>query len=174
MAAQREAELVAQKRIICEFLNSINYDIVVKLKTIKQQYPIYNQFRANIEMINGRINDATKDLKWSFKQNTKDVLNQNLTNLRAQLEYVTISKSFVDNTYNDYIIYGGKLSVSEFFSESSYCEVLVHTTAQVVDIDNAKIVNTNTYNGTLVEATRIHNKYLKYKQKYLNLKNKIN
>jgi hypothetical protein len=45
MAAQREAEMAAQKRIICEFFNSLNYNSVVKLKEIKQQYPTYNQFQ---------------------------------------------------------------------------------------------------------------------------------
>jgi hypothetical protein len=164
MARQREAEIVAQKRIICEFFNSINYNSVVELKRIKERYPNYDQFRVNIEMINNHINDTTKNLKWSFIQTTKDALNQNLTNLRAQLADANISKLFVDNIYNDYREYGGKLSIYEFLSEFSNCEVIVNTTAQYVSTDDV----------ALAEATLIRNKYLKYKQKYLTLKNKIN
>jgi hypothetical protein len=183
MDAQREA----QKKNMCDFFNSIDNNTAVQLKKIKQQYNSYYTFSdRNIIIINDKINKTNEELNsmFTFKQTTKDRLNNELRNLEAQLLDIHNSKALVDSVYNNYKNYHGngsiKLSIAEFFSELSNCEYIVHTTAEVVDdpknvqVVNAEVVNGKFNNNNMVEATRIRNKYLKYKQKYLNLKNKIN
>ena len=167
------------KEIVCEFINNINYEIAIKIKAITQGYRTCYELDNKISLINNSIEYDTNELKWSFKQTTKENLNQKLTNSRNKLIDINNSKSLVDNVYNEYIQYiknlnemennswkigQHTLSLFNFFSQVKTCTLIPHTTSQYASIDDVAVA----------QATRLRNKYLKYKQKYLTLKNKIN
>jgi hypothetical protein len=185
---RNRADNEAQKKIVCDFLNSIDYSKVVRLKEIKQRYNSYEKISENIinpkplghaytiddigKKNTGPLVDSIVDINNKLKsiltirQTTKDSLNQQLTSLMAQLNDIINSKSFVDNIYDEYSrIPNARLSVGNFFSLLDDCEVLVPTTAEFINQNNS--VET-------AEARVFKLKYLKYKQKYLNLKNKVN
>ena len=164
-AAERERK-EAQKKSICNFVNSLDYKEATLLKTIKQQYNEYSDLNKTITNINNNISNITNELNsiLTIRQTTKDKLNQQLTDLRRQLRDVGYYKLVVDNNFDNYRNINELLSISEFFSDLNSCEIIPHARAEVL----------NTNGVPVAEAIRIRNKYLKYKQKYLSLKNKIN
>ena len=182
------------KKNVCEFLKSVDADTVNKLKIIKNQYKEYEQLTYTTErdikmkinlleeemvMVRNSINETNKELKKisdskvtaffttestiaNLKSDQKSLTDEliRLENQVKRLNEKSINiknaNSFVDNLFQAYRNYLGintntnKLYISDFYSY----------------LDNCKVVNTN--------DTLIKNKYLKYKQKYLNLKNKLN
>jgi hypothetical protein len=153
---------------------------------------------SNIVNYNKTIKTDTAELKSSFTffKDTKEgltrnisTLNQRIINLKTNLTDINNSKLFIDNLYLKYKDYVRNnmnnktwetsqhtLDVYTFFSRLVSCERIVHTTAHVVHTPTVKVVAKTTSNNVeaKTEATLIRNKYLKYKQKYLSLKNKIN
>ena len=130
-----------------------------------------------ITNINNNISNITNELNsiLTIRQTTKDRLNQRLTDLGRQLRDVTYYKLVVDSNFNDYHNIDERLSISEFFSALNTCEIIPHARAEVLNTNaRAEVLNTKINDVAVAEATLIRNKYLKYKQKYLSLKNKIN
>jgi len=145
---------------------------------------IENDIKDIKEKLNSRIStffiseNTIKELK-----KTLEDLTSKLEPLNSDLEkYQTIydTMKFVEQLrlkyYNEKNTHPNNgLDTIDFFSYLVNCETIVHTTAEYATTDAVVVdTNTNTNDVALAEATRIHNKYLKYKQKYLNLKNKIN
>jgi hypothetical protein len=199
--AQRAGEIVCD---FFNSLDTTTHEQLKTIKQQYKNYyefdSLIREINKNIGEYTNAINTATDELnsRFTFFKTTKEeltmkirALNQRITNLRTNLENINNFKSFIDNLYPKYKEYvktvmttstwkisQHTLNVDKFFSTLVSCERIVHTTAQVVDIPYSTVIHTNTNNkentNNIPEATRIRNKYLKYKQKYLSLKNKIN
>jgi hypothetical protein len=169
------------KPIICNFINGIDPTRFEELKKITQEYKSYDKFDSKIKLLRDSIAHIMKELNTkilsliprTFKQSTKDTLNQQLTSLNAELNAVIYSKSFVDNIHQEYLRFpGANVNVFEFFLRAGLCRKTINATAVVIPID--KTDNVPTDNVSTLKASKLAQKYLKYKQKYLSLKNKVN
>ena len=179
--AKKERAREAEKKDICDFVKRLDADTVNKLNEIKQKNYSHNELKSSsskrdemqyeillkqkdIKDINEKISyffissDTKKELN-----NKRDGLTATLTSLTSNLEkFKNICKVnvFVDKlriNYNNYK-YNNNLDESSFYSYLLDCDVITYAT-------------TTNY---VEENNRMKNKYLKYKQKYLSLKNKIN
>ena len=161
-AAQRESvKKEEHKKKICALLNSHEY-YARHLNPIKERYTNYEQLsyasmmkaKALVDETQEKLDSIITAVADTFNSSRKDRLKKQLNDLNDKYLHIYTTEVFVNGVYSTYISNMGineeEFPVSEFFSYLLTCEV----------------VNTN--------DTLIKNKYLKYKQKYLNLKNKLN
>jgi len=182
-AAQREArEREAQKKSVCDFFNSL--DVVYfgrRLKETKQLFTKYEQFDEQAIFATMKdLKETEKELGsfLTFRDETIQRLNSKRDLLSDKVSKMYSANTFVEDLYKTYarskgitftndeigdkkLVASKKVfPVSDFFSYLNNCELV-----------NTKVVNTKVVNTKDIE---FKNKYLKYKQKYLSLKNKIN
>jgi DNA repair exonuclease SbcCD ATPase subunit len=126
--------------------NSIN-EINSELEKISNsKFTAFITSKSTIANLNSDLKSLTNEL---------NTLDSRVKRLNEKLINIKDSKAFVDDLHQAYLgKNSSRLSTSDFFSYLDNCQVIVQD------------ANTNN--------TLIKNKYLKYKQKYLNLKNKIN
>ena len=179
-----------QKKKICDFINIIDPIKLKQLKLIKLHYSGYSNFdddeitllRNKIADIHDELNTTFNFIPITFSLSTKKKLNQQLTSLNAKLEEVIYCKSFVDKIHQEFKLSHDKyLSVGNFFrmlDDLDKCRP-INATAEVINTNATAVViptdKTNKIDSeSTLEATKLAQKYFKYKQKYLNLKNKVN
>jgi hypothetical protein len=192
MLAEKEAQLIAdkkaQKKSVCDFFNSLDDYYVRRLKETKKLFTNYEQFDEKTIFDTMDLKKKTeKELKsiFTIREDTKKRLNSEVELLIDKASNTYSANTFVEDLYKTYARHMGIntredenikdykkiFPISEFFSYLVNCEKVVDTNNVVLNVTTG--VAKGVSNG-VAEDSRMKNKYLKYKQKYLSLKNKIN